>query len=238
MENDIVAALTHEVKEEVIENYLYERRLIEEQIKYVNELADHAAQLEEKLYRRFARIYEYLSEPEFVNQFVQLIGMKEALFEARFRKDPNFRKGLRFIKVHGLTYRAKFRKLIVESYNRLLNWNSDYKKAYENLKEESKAVNKNLKKFEQNYDLLTILNFLKTMDVEEIERKHFLGDGFTPGEMASVEATMRFKPIRMEQFKLIPTPDLPELNTIQKQLSALADHLYDQCSDKMKAFIR
>ena len=238
MENDIVAALTHEVKEEVIENYLYERRLIEEQIKYVNELADHAAQLEEKLYRRFARIYEYLSEPEFVNQFVQLIGMKEALFEARFRKDPNFRKGLRFIKVHGLTYRAKFRKLIVESYNRLLNWNSDYKKAYENLKEESKAVNKNLKKFEQNYDLLTILNFLKTMDVEEIERKHFLGDGFTPGEMASVEATMRFKPIRMEQFKLIPAPDLPELNTIQKQLSALADHLYDQGSDRMKAFIR
>jgi|LGVF01.1.fsa_nt_gb hypothetical protein len=238
MENDIVAALTHEVKEEVIENYLYERRLIEEQIKYVNELADHAAQLEEKLYRRFARIYEYLSEPEFVNQFVRLIGMKEALFEARFRKDPNFRKGLRFIKVHGLTYRAKFRKLIVESYNRLLNWNSDYKKAYENLKEESKAVNKNLKKFEQNYDLLTILNFLKTMDVEEIERKHFLGDGFTPGEMASVEATMRFKPIRMEQFKLIPTPDLPELNTIQKQLSALADHLYDQGSDRMKAFIR
>ena len=238
MENDIVAALTHEVKEEVIENYLYERRLIEEQIKYVNELADHAAQLEEKLYRRFARIYEYLSEPEFVNQFVRLIGMKEALFEARFRKDPNFRKGLRFIKVHGLTYRAKFRKLVVESYNRLLNWNSDYKKAYENLKEESKAVNKNLKKFEQNYDLLTILNFLKTMDVEEIERKHFLGDGFTPGEMASVEATMRFKPIRMEQFKLIPTPDLPELNTIQKQLSALADHLYDQGSDRMKAFIR
>jgi hypothetical protein len=35
MEDDIVAALTHEVKEEIIEKYFYERRLIEEQIKYV-----------------------------------------------------------------------------------------------------------------------------------------------------------------------------------------------------------
>ena len=238
MEDDFIAALTQEVKEEVIQNYLYERRLIEEQINYVNELAEHAAQLEEKLYRRFARIYEYFSEPEFVNQFAQLIGMKEALFEARFRKDPNFRKGLRFIKVHGLTYRAKFKKLFIESYRRLLNWKSDYKEAYENLAEESRAVNKNLKKFEQDYDLLTILNFLKNMDVEGIERKHFLGDGFTPEETASVEDALRFKPIRMERFNLIVPPHLPEPNTIQKELGALADRVYDRSSDRMKALIR
>jgi hypothetical protein len=238
MQDDIVAALTQEIREEVVENYLYERRLIEEQINYVNELAEHVVRLEERLYRRFARIYEYLSEPEFINDFVRLIGMKEVLFQARFRKDPNFREGLRSIEVHGLTYRAKFKKLLVESYRRLLTWNSDYKKAYENLAEESRAVNKNLKKFEQDHDLLTILNFLKNMDVEGIERKHFLGDSFSPEETASVEESLRFKPIRMEQFKLIPPPRLPESNTIQKDLSALADRVYDQCRDRMKALIR
>ncbi|MCK4486325.1 MAG: hypothetical protein KAU38_06100, partial [Desulfobacterales bacterium] len=93
MQDDIVSALTQEVKEEVLQNYLYERRLIEEQINYVNELAEHTAELEEKLYRRFARIYEFLMEPEFINQFLQLLGIKETLFERRFRKDRDFRNG-------------------------------------------------------------------------------------------------------------------------------------------------
>ena len=47
MQDDIVSALTQEVKQEVLENYLYERGLIEEQINYVNELAGHTAELEE-----------------------------------------------------------------------------------------------------------------------------------------------------------------------------------------------
>ncbi|MCK4486653.1 MAG: hypothetical protein KAU38_07820, partial [Desulfobacterales bacterium] len=60
MQDDIISALTQEVKEEVIQNYFHERRLIEEQINYLNELAEHTSQLEGKLYRRFARIYEFL----------------------------------------------------------------------------------------------------------------------------------------------------------------------------------
>ena len=43
MQDDIIAALTQEVKEEVVENYFHARRLIEEQINYVNELAKQTA---------------------------------------------------------------------------------------------------------------------------------------------------------------------------------------------------
>ena len=238
MQDDIIGALTQEVKEEVIENYLYERRLIEEQINYVNELAQHTAQLEEKLYRRFARIYEYLSEPELINQLVQLIGIKQACFETRFRKDPDFRKGLRFIKVRGMTKRTKFKKLLRESYRRLFDWNKAYKEAYEDLEQESRAVNHNLTKFERDHDLLTILNFLKDMDIEQIQRKRWLGDNFTPEEIASIESTLRLKPIRMEQFKLLAPSRLPEPKAIQRQLGALADHAYSQCTGRVRAVMR
>jgi hypothetical protein len=173
MQDDIVSALTQEVKEEVLRNYLYERRLVEEQINYVNELTEHTAQLEEKLYRRFARVYEFLVEAEFVDRFVQLLGMQEAFFERRFRKDRDFRNGLRFIKVHGLTHRARFKKLLCESYRRLCTWNNQYKEAYENLQEECKAAAHNLKNFESDHDLLTILHFLKDMDVDFIEKNTF-----------------------------------------------------------------
>ncbi|MBW1741038.1 MAG: hypothetical protein JRJ42_07890 [Deltaproteobacteria bacterium] len=238
MQDDIVVALTQEVKEEVIQNYLYERRLIEEQINYVNELAEHTAHLEEKLYRRFARMYELLIEPEFVSQFVQLVGIREALFEQRFQNGSDYRNGLCFIKVRGLTSRAKFKKLLCKSYQRLFAWNKAYKEAYDNLEQESKAVNHNLKKFEMDYDLLTILKFLQDMDIEYLERKHFLGDNFTPEEIGAIEATLCLKPIRIEHFKLILPPDLPEPNAIQRQLGALASCVYGQCQDRIKKLMK
>jgi hypothetical protein len=238
MQDDIATALTQEVKEEVIENYLYERRLVEGQINYVKELAEHAAQLQEKLYKRFARIYDFLHEPTFLNEFVRLLEVEGAPFIDRFAKAPEYPKGVRFIKVHGLTDRGRFRKLLLESYRRLLVWNDQYKEAYEDLAQECKAVNDNLKKFENDHDLLTILNFLKNLDLEGIERRHFLGDNFTPEEMGSVETSLRFKPIRMEQFELIPPPSLPKLKAIQRQLNALADAVYDQCGDRAKALIK
>ena len=238
MQDDIAAALTQEVRQEVIENYLYERRLIEGQINYVKELAEHTAQLQEKLYRRFARVYDLLPEARFLNEFMGLVEVEEAPFIDRFGEAPEYRKGVRFIKVHGLTDRGRFKKLLLESYRRLLVWNDQYKEAYEDLEQECKAVNDNLKKFENDYDLLTILNFLKDLDVEGIERKHFLGDNFTPEEMGSIETSLRFKPIRMEQFKLILPPSLPELNAIRRQLNALADAIYGQCGDRVEMLIK
>ena len=69
MEDDIFAALTQEVKEEVVQNYLYERGLIEKQIDNAMELAKHATKLEEKLSRRFYRIYKVLQKSQFIEQF-------------------------------------------------------------------------------------------------------------------------------------------------------------------------
>ncbi len=238
MQDDLISAMTQEVKKEVINNYLYERRLIEQQISYVKEIADHAAQLQEMLFKRFARMYNLLPKPEFINEFVFLLGLKEAPFNDRIADEPEYRKDVLFIKVRGLTDRSKFKKLLLEAYRRLCNWNNKYLEAYRNLLEECKAVNHNLKKFEDNYDLLSILNFLKGMDLEEITKKHFMGDNFAPEEMASIEKTLRFKPVSIKEFNLIPPPDLPELTDVQKQIASLANSVYDRHCNNMKTLIR
>lgn len=238
MEDDIISALTHEVKEQVVREYLYERRLIEEQIKYVRELTEKTLHMQDQLYRRFARIYELLIESRFAVDFAVLLDMEEPPFFERFRKDPGFRKGLRFIKAVGLTERGRFRRLIAESYRRLLSWNQQYTDSYDNLKEECGAVNHNLKKFEQNHDLLTIINFLKDMDVETVQRKHFLGDNFTPEEMATVEKTLRFKPVSTQQGNLASPLMLPALDKISGELRALADRVYDACRQMLKTLVR
>jgi hypothetical protein len=130
VQDDIIAALTQEVKEEVVENYFHERRLIEEQINYVNELAEQTAELERKCARRFGRIYNSLIEPEFVDEFRQTVGLKDAPFEERLDKDSHDRKHLGQVRVRGLTQRAKFKRLLLESYRRLYTWTSQYKEAW------------------------------------------------------------------------------------------------------------
>ena len=238
MQDDFLSAMTQEVKEEVINNYLYERRLIEEQINYVKELAEQAIQVQGMLYRRFARIYDLLSEPEFIKKFAVKLGLKEIPFKKRMAADKKYRKDVRFIKIRGLTDRSKFKKLFLESYNRLYNWNNQYVEACNEVIEECEATNRNLKKFEDNHDLLTILNFLKNMDVEEITKKHFMGDNFAPEETASIEKTLRFKPVRIEQFNLLPPPSLPELNDVNDQMTSLANSVYDLYRNKMKDIIK
>jgi hypothetical protein len=238
MQDDFISALTQEVKEEVIQNYLYERRLIEEQIHYAEELAEHAAQLQEMLFGRFARMYDLLFETGFINEFVNILGSKEPPFNDRIGKDSKCRKDVRFIKVHGLTNRARFRKLVLEAYRRLVTWNDKYKDAYENLKEECKAVNTNITKFEKNHDLLTIINFLKSMDAGEIVKKHFLGGNFTPEELGAVEKSLHFQPVRIERFNLIQPPQLPDPDTVRKELGTLANRVYAKCSDRTKGLIK
>lgn len=238
MQDDFISALTLEVKEEVIQNYLYERRLVEEQIHYAEELAEHAAQLREMLFGCFARMYDLLFETGFINEFVNILGLKELPFNDRIGKDSKYRKNLRLIKVHGLTNRTRFKKLTLEAYRRLVIWNDKYKEAHEDLKEECKAVNTNLVKFEKNRDLLTIINFLKSMDVGEIVKKHFMGGNFTPEELGAVEKSLHFKPVRIEQFNLIPPPPLLDPDVVQKELGVLANSVYAKCSNKIKELIK
>ena len=238
MQDDFLSAMTQEVKEEVINNYLYERRLIEEQINYVKELGEHTIQIQGMLYRRFARMYDLLMKSEFINEFVILLGLKELLLNGWLSDDPEYRKNVRFIKVRGLTDRSKFKKLFLESYRRLYNWNNQYVEAYGDLLKECDAVNKNLKKFEDNYDILTILNFLKNMDVEEITKKHFMCDNFAPEEIASIEKTMRFKPVSIKEFNLIHPSDLPDPDDVYDRLSSLANSVYGRYSENMKTLIK
>jgi hypothetical protein len=187
---------------------------------------------------RFARIVDLLQKEQFALQFVQLIGLKEATFCGWFDRDSRYRKGVKLIKARGFTGRSRFKKLLTESYGRLFTWNKNYKETHEELGEECQAVNHNLKEFEEKHDLLTIISFLKGMDFEMLNKKHFLGDNFSPSEIGSVEMRLRFEPIRMENFNLMPPVELPRPDSIQTQLAALADSVYGHSDGNLKGFIR
>ncbi|MCK5509416.1 MAG: hypothetical protein KAI50_12970, partial [Desulfobacterales bacterium] len=82
------------------------------------------------------------------------------------------------------------------------------------------------------------LSFLKNMDIEEIAKKHFMGDNFSPEEIASIEKTLRFKPVSIEQFNLLLPLDLPEPIDVRSRIKFLANSVYDRYSNKIKTFIK
>jgi hypothetical protein len=237
MPDDFITSLTYEVKEEILERYFYERRLIELQIPPIYELVQQVQKLERRLTLRFARLYGLLIDDRYVTQFINMIGIKSASFKKGGKPKTSEYK-IPSIKLRGLTRKGKFKKLLLEEYDKLYGSAEQYRSAYENLREECKAVNYNMEAFAKNYDLMVIINFLKSMDPELIMKKYFLGSNFTPKEIGTVGEGLAFKKICFEHFQLTEPPELPHPRMVRKPLVALAGNIYTAHADQIRTLLK
>lgn len=236
MEEDLIASLTHQVKEEVIENYLTERQLIGFQIedfeRQAEEVHTHAA----KTGRRLSRMALLMIDSEMVVKLNDLLSIPPSSFWSDCLSKPVSR-GIRIIRVRALTDRKKFVKLLYEAYNRLHLHMEKYGNLYEEINAECRAVNRNINKFQNNFDLLTILNFLKSLDPVAMERKHYLGENFTAEEMTSVDQKLYVRPIDFQKLN-IPSPLLlakPE--RVEGSLENLAQEVYRKHQNRIKGLM-
>ena len=237
MQDDFITSLTHEVKEEILERYFYERRLIELQIPPIYELAQKVQTLECKLILSFGRLYKLMIDNHHVKQLINIMGIK--CFP--FKKGDNHRTTeytIPSIKLRSVTSKGKFKKLLLEEYHILYRSAEEYRSAWENLRAECKAVNYNIEKFEKNYDLMVIINFLKSLDAELIMKKYFLGSNFTAEEIETVEEGLAFKKICFEHFQLTEPPALPHPAMVRKPLVELASNIYTTHTDRIKTLFR
>jgi len=225
MEEDLIASLTRQVKEEVIENYLTERRLVELQMEDIAQQAEGLRQRSRKAGRRLNRLALLMVDQELLGRLIALLRIPRPSFWTTCL-DPKMARGIRFIRVRALTDKSKFRKLVLEAYHRLFKWMDKYRGGYENLVDECKAVNSNLAAFQRNFDLLAILSFLKTLDTAAIERKRYLGENFTPEEMASVDQKLYLHPVDFGKLDIPEPLSLPKLETIEHLLGDLAQDVY------------
>ncbi|MFV9690712.1 MAG: hypothetical protein ACNY01_07065 [Desulfobacteria bacterium] len=238
MQDDFIASLTYEVREEVVERYFYERRLIELQIDHIHELARKTRKLEKTLHRCFAHIYEFLIDDSSIMQFDEITSNKRSCFvksEAPVTAGHRLSLGAR---ICSLTGRRKFKRLLFAEYEELEKVAQEYESAYEDMKEECEAVCHNIRTFQKNHDVMIIIGFLKSMDTELLVKKHFLGDNFSPEEIGSVDQGLAFKRPRIEQFQLTPPPEIPSMDTVAGPLTALASAVYDAHTDKIKRALR
>ncbi|MGO8943446.1 MAG: hypothetical protein ACLQJ7_07200 [Syntrophobacteraceae bacterium] len=237
MEEDLVTSLTRQVKEEVIENYLQERRLIELQIEHLDAQAADTLRQAWVVGQRLARLSNLMIEPDMQIRLQELLGMRSCYFWVGCLHVKS-KRGMRLIRVRTLTQKAKFRKVILESYSRLFYRMTQYKTQYEELTNELSAVNRNIDSFHKNFDLLSILNFLRNLDIGGIERKRILGDNFTAMEMAELDKNLYITPVSIEKLN-VPAPlDLPEFGSIRVELSNFAEEIFQRYRKEVKKILR
>ncbi|MBI4774776.1 MAG: hypothetical protein HY788_11460 [Deltaproteobacteria bacterium] len=237
MGNDLILGLTRAVKEEVIENYLLNRRIIDEICQDFEHRKNRVNRYRELVGKRFLRIFGLLIDPHYIKEFIKIIEVERIRPFEFFGSDLDMRQ-LRLIPASGFTFRSRYRTLLREAYNRLVKWVTRYNESYAELFEECKAVNINIKNFNQEFDLLAIIHFLKTMDIADLERKQFLGGNFTSKELHSLEKKMLFHPINWESLRLPKPIDLPEYRRIRKPLQSLSDRVFDGYQAKLRSLIK
>jgi hypothetical protein len=237
MEEDLVTSLTRQVKEEVIENYLLERRLIELQIEHLDTQAAEIRKLAWTVGLRLARLSSLMIQPDMQSRLQELFGMSSCHFWVGCL-NVKFKRKVRLISVRALTKKAKFRKVILQSYSRLFYRMTQYKEQYEELTNEWSAVNRNIDSFQKNFDLLSILNFLRNLDMHGLEKKKILGDNFTAMEMAELDKNLYISPVSMEKLN-VPAPlDLPESGSVRGKLGNLAEETFQRYREEVTKILR
>jgi hypothetical protein len=236
MDEDLISSLTRQVREDVIDNYLTERRLIGLQIEEVQNQAAAVQTLALKTGRRLHRLIQLMIQPEMVKRLFTLIKVPQPSFWNDCSQE-RFSRGVRFIRVHALTDRGRFRKLVLEAYLRLYRRMRRYEEAYDELSGLCQAVNSNIKHFQGNFDLLTLLSFLKSLDTGALERKHFLGENFTAEEITSVDQKLYIGLLKFEALQVpVPLP-LPAPDQVEPPMTELVQEVYRKYQQSVKRLL-
>ncbi|SMC23362.1 hypothetical protein SAMN02746041_01711 [Desulfacinum hydrothermale DSM 13146] len=237
MEDDLLSCLTRQVKEEVLENYLTQRRVVEMQLEDLKAQAEEVRSLAQQVGKRITRLGYLMIHPEMVSRLVALLKIPSPSFW-RDCLDKPFSRGVRFIKVSAFTGKSKYRKLLLESYRRLQEWMAHYQDAMADFELECRALNLNIQGFHNNFDLLTILNFLKNLDVCALEQKHFLGGNFSADEIMSVEKKLYIHPVDPKEFQLPEPLELPAYPLVSQDLGRLAEEIFRRYQHQIKKLLK
>jgi hypothetical protein len=199
-DDDLIAGLHKAVKREVIEHYLRQRRITEEEIRLVMETvcAFHGGlALWEKAKQRLTQA---LVNQETASKFCTRAGLEM----------PGGPPGgyLRsFPRPKGATRCRRFLNLIQGLYQDIYDQARQLKKEKQKLKGLVEEVNRDIRAFENNHDMLSIFQFLRSLEPFELERRKLLGVNFTAKETSVALAKLSFRPIALDTLALDHGPE-------------------------------
>ena len=217
--------MTREIRDEVMERYVAERRLIELQVESLQEQVGAVRGCAAATAERMTRLGFWMVQRDLREDLVRTLNIPA---DSPWRKYlvEGFSYQLHSVQVSALRDRIKLRKILIKAYQRTCSWMLRYSKAYQNFEAECEAVNTNIRDFQKNFELRDVLSFLKGLDTVAAERAHFLGGNFTAEELCSVDEKLRFHLVTVERFDVPPPLLLPDSDALEDSLADFAERIY------------
>lgn len=196
-EDDLVAALQQAVKQEIIENYVRERRIVEEEIALLCETASAFHGGLAAWERRRERLARALVLPQVAARFFALAGLGEP------PACPAAAPALCLLP-RGWTRPQRYLRLVRHLYQGLWKTGQELSAERENLLALRQEINEDILAFERNHDMLSLTAVLRSLNPAEIQRRRILGVNFSAAETALSAASLSFQTVGLDRLGLHP----------------------------------
>lgn len=231
---DIMAV---ELKKEIAERYFGFRKMIEEdELDLMQKMKYQISILEKRISFELIRIYVLLKDEALIQHFMELTGWEERLFyDPYITESETIRKKVfKGIKVRGLTKGGRFKNLVFDSYERLVEHVEHYRGDFEEIETTRETINEEIKLFYRKNDIGNIMGFLRSMDSIGGNKDTM---GVTPavGSPSTLENKMRLQEPPPIDPELINIPPLIPLSNISRDLKKLADKAFKMHGEKILA---
>lgn len=225
MAQDISKYLSYEVKREIAGRYFGFRKMIEDDKAELNrQIQHHSINVEQRICLSLARIYILLKDHDLIVKFLELTGMEEGIFyDPYIPESPTLKKKLfAAVKLRGLTNAIRFKNLLLDEYESLLDAVSEYRQGIGDLLDEQETISEEIKLFYRKNDLGNIMDFLRCLDHPDAS-----GGSLVPplrqGDTETLEQKLRIlPPCAVDQVLPIIPPLIP-LPQIRRKLKKMAE---------------
>jgi len=211
--NDFLNALVYEVKEEVINSYFHERLIIESEIEYYKTRKKELNRLEEQIFLTLNELLEWIPEKMAKQDLIKML-LKDN--EKPFKQKDTCEYTYLIPKISGMTIRTRYIKILLCLYKNLYDAHKNLIEKRNHVNKELNILNQRIINFQQNHDLMSILSFMRKMDIDVQFKKKFLGYNFNATEMGSLEKELFIKkihPLAGSQFidKILKPSDMASI---------------------------
>jgi hypothetical protein len=231
VEHDIAKVLAYEIKKELADRYFGFRRLIEEDKKALDRrIRQQSLTVEQQICLDLVRIYILLRDEALIQEFCDLTGLRKAMFyDPYVVQSPTIRRRVfEGVRAGGLTMAARFRNLILNSYETLVEHVSRYLERFGELRSEQETIEEEIRLFYRQNDLGNIMTFLRGLDRHADIGGNPLDSGPALGTGPGLEEKLRVAPPEPIEKSLPIIPPLVPLRRIRRPLKQLADTAYQR----------
>lgn len=193
-----IQALNQAVKQEIIQNYFRERRVIEEEMLLVTEAVSALLGGIAAWEKHRARLGRALGNADVREKFFAAAGISPPRPQSVASAAP----AVGLAPIRGLTRAARYVSLIGGLYQGLVEGAAALEAERQKALKLTKEVNRDILAFEANHDLMMLVAYLRSLNPAELQKRNIMGVNFSAWEKALSAGALSFRPLKAREMGL------------------------------------